>query len=174
MFLAEGSTANINIVVKPRDSNDVLQSPESDKNTNDLWGKHHTYGSVTDSSYSWLSNSVGQDNLHMRFNQVDEEEEVEKTTENNIRPYWKAEFEDGDNNHLRFNEINEKQDEDLKLWTKSSDYDNGINWGPYNDNNLDYPNNQAKVHFIKLLRSCVFVPVFLLINKILSLVWKLI
>lgn len=74
----------------------------------------------------------------MRFNEVDD---IKTSTS---RPYWKADFEGGDNNHLRFNEIGE-DDQDLQSWTKSSDYDNGINWGPYNDNNLDYPNNQAKV-----------------------------
>lgn len=110
--------------MKPRDSNDVFP----DENTNEISGwkdyeknliKDYAYGLTTPSYDSHLFSG----NLHMRFNEV---EEGQTTPKND----WKSNLIEGENNHLRFNEVGED-------W-------NEITWGPFGDNALDYPANQAK------------------------------
>lgn len=164
---AEGSTAKINIIVKPRDSNEVLSQNTNDFSKNSWdYEKNSIYGVVKHSSASDYSFGVvpvpdgsqpwnNDHDLHMRFN------EVEKTTSKNS---WSPQItenqpqhsygtfngngitEDGANNHLRFNEVeNESEDQDIHTWrSNNNDYiDNTIHWSPYGDVS-DYPNNQAK------------------------------
>ena len=164
---AEGSTAKINIIVKPRDSNEVLTQNTNDFSKNSWdYEKNSIYGVVKHSSASDYSFGVvpvpdgsqpwnNDHDLHMRFN------EVEKTTSKNS---WSPQItenqpqhsygtfngngitEDGANNHLRFNEVeNDSEDQDIHTWrSNNNDYiDNTIHWSPYGDVS-DYPNNQAK------------------------------
>lgn len=164
---AEGSTAKINIIVKPRDSNEVLSQNTNDFSKNSWdYEKNSIYGVVKHSSASDYSFGVvpvpdgsqpwnNDHDLHMRFN------EVEKTTSKNS---WSPQItenqpqhsygtfngngitEDGANNHLRFNEVeNDSEDQDIHTWrSNNNDYiDNTIHWSPYGDVS-DYPNNQAK------------------------------
>ena len=83
---AEGSTAKINILVKPRDSNDVLSQNTNDFSKNSWdYEKNSIYGvHVKDSDYSFGVVPVPQThgnqfqhnndpNLHMRFNEVEGE-----------------------------------------------------------------------------------------------------
>lgn len=154
---AEGSTAKINIIVKPRDSNEVLSQNTNDFSKNSWdYEKNSIYGVVKHSSASDYSFGVvpvpdgsqpwnNDHDLHMRFN------EVEKTTENQPQHSYgtfngNGITEDGANNHLRFNEVeNESEDQDIHTWrSNNNDYiDNTIHWSPYGDVS-DYPNNQAK------------------------------
>ena len=155
--VAEGASAQINIIVKPRDSNNVLpehtndfsirRQPDYEKNLiksqdSNVYGhvvKDYSYGAVTPNSWS------DDVNLHMRFNEVGLGADIGQTTASTAsspRPYWKNNaIDDGhrDKNHLRFNEI----DDDIKPWgnTNNQDY-NGLDWEPFGDT-LDYPNNQA-------------------------------
>ena len=157
---AEGSTAKINIIVKPRDSNEVLSQNTNDFSKNSWdYEKNSIYGVVKQSSPSDYSFGVvpvpdgsqpwnNDHDLHMRFN------EVEKTTKNpwtssehqeHSYGTWNTEDYDGANNHLRFNEVeNESQeDSDIHTWPNNDYVDNTIHWSPYGDVS-DYPNNQAK------------------------------
>ena len=157
---AEGSTAKINIIVKPRDSNEVLTQNTNDfsKNSwdyekNSIYGvvKHSSAASdysfgvvpVPDGSQPWNNDH----DLHMRFNEV-EKTETNKNSQQSEHSYgtFNGITEDGANNHLRFNEVEneESEDQDIHTWRNNNDYiDNTIHWSPYGDVS-DYPNNQAK------------------------------
>ena len=156
---AEGSTAKINIIVKPRDSNEVLSQNTNDFSKNSWdYEKNSIYGVVKQSSPSDYSFGVvpvpdgsqpwnNDHDLHMRFNEV-EKTETNKNSQQSEHSYgtFNGIIEDGANNHLRFNEVEneESEDQDIHTWRNNNDYiDNTIHWSPYGDVS-DYPNNQAK------------------------------
>ena len=156
---AEGSTAKINIIVKPRDSNEVLSQNTNDFSKNSWdYEKNSIYGVVKHSSASDYSFGVvpvpdgsqpwnNDHDLHMRFNEV-EKTETNKNSQQSEHSYgtFNGITEDGANNHLRFNEVEneESEDQDIHTWRNNNDYiDNTIHWSPYGDVS-DYPNNQAK------------------------------
>lgn len=136
---ADGSSAQIEIIVKPRDSNDVIPDDyyhgratgwdyeKGFKKDENVYGvvkhvpddfkaetdEHYTYAQINptenDDSHRFQLRNHN-DNLHMRFNTANGDDNRMTTTKPSHHIFEQNNA--GDHNHLRFNEVNSIDDED--------------------------------------------------------------